>query len=145
MNSPLRRAATPRRTTSVLGCGMALSLLSACQTPAAGGTQFGITTRAVSNGDFILTEPDLGLNRGMIIVRGRICLGSSAAPASPAYILITGYDAAHLGMFQRKVSLPALAPGLRSACRGYAATLTGVRMPAELEVRAVSAAAKAAS
>ena len=98
-------------------------------------------TRAVSDGDFTLSEPDLALNRGMIVIRGQICRRSAAATSSAAHILITGYDAAHHGMFQREVAAPQLAGGEASVCRRYAATLAGVRMPNEIEVRAAASGA----
>jgi hypothetical protein len=116
------------------------SLLAACQTRAPDGRQFGVTTHAVSGDGLLLTEPDLGLNRGVLLVRGRICKDSGAATPWPQGISLTGYDASHRPTFQRLIPLDPRATSSKG-CRAYATALRGVRMPAEIEARAVSGAA----
>lgn len=115
-----------------------IGLLGGCQTRAPDGTQYGVTARAVSGDAFLLAEPELGVSRGVLFVRGRIC-SRGAATAWPPGILVTGYDASHRPTFERPISMKATAAP-DEGCRGYAAALRGVRMPVEIEVRAVSGA-----
>jgi hypothetical protein len=129
----------PRR--GRLACLIAgAALLAACQTAPQGEPRrapLGIAARAVSDQDFELTPPWLGLARGVIFIRGGVCPRKAADTPAPARVAVTGYDVAGRPLFRREIGVEPTVARNGDACHRYASSLAGVLTPKEIEVRAV--------